>query len=127
MMVSGGVVPRVDCAGCVGACCRAGLTIDLSDQEAVQLQAVGTQIEVASRHGHEPHIRRGETRYDLVSDCGNLVTDVDGRAAYCGDYDNRPKACRRFPVGQYVCLSLRNEQGIDEPVIFETYKRNTQS
>jgi Fe-S-cluster containining protein len=43
----------------------------------------------------------GRTYYELIGDCASLQADGS-----CGDYDDRPRACRKFPVGGYYCQLL---------------------
>jgi len=51
---------------------------------------------------------QGEGYYSMNGKCGNW--QEDGR---CGDYENRPKICRAFPVGQQACKGFRERAGVD--------------
>lgn len=114
--------PNIDCAKCPSACCREGMTLPLSAEEADYLSAAGTELE-AVEVSRKDRRRRGlgkQTFYALKSDCGNLVIDDTGNTS-CGAFDNespfRPKICGEFVMGGFACASLqiyRQRSGEDE-------------
>lgn len=105
---------QVSCATCIGACCTAGMVLNLSGPEADYLRAQGTELEA---YGPEPgffarKLGRGMQQQRLATDCGNL--QEDGR---CGDYENRPQACREFVAARSGCLLVRASKGkVDLPM-----------
>lgn len=108
----------MDCTGC-SACCRAGIAIPLSKDEAHQLADAGTDmIELQRRENRDYKPGRGRKFYILISDCANL--DAGGQ---CLIYDEKPRACNEFEVGGFVCSQLRHREGIDSvPVAIPTLK-----
>ena len=114
--------PAIDCTKCPSVCCREGMTLPLSAEEADLLAAAGTELEPVTLSRIE-RWRRGlgsQAFFTFKSDCGNLVTDNKGNAL-CGVFEAespvRPKACGEFVMGGYACATVqlyRQRKGEDE-------------
>jgi Fe-S-cluster containining protein len=105
----------VNCASCIGACCRAGMVLELDSQEARSLEEAGTVMHQATPANLVSRtIGRYKTRgnrtslYKLDSDCGNLDPDNN----QCNAYEGRPVACRALVVGGLRCQVARNTRGL---------------
>lgn len=119
------------CNNCVGACCRAGTAIELTEREAYEnrhqmtlsrlvearrrQQQVIIQAEGFDADGRRVavptlmRISRDHGLYALTEDCGHLTDDNR-----CGIYENRPQACRNYEVGSAACLGARQAAGLTE-------------
>lgn len=117
-----GVDPDIDCGKCPSACCREGMTLPLSAEEAAHLAAVGTELEPVKLSRME-RWRKGlgnQAFFNLKSDCGNLATNDEGHT-FCGVFEAespvRPKVCGEFVMGGYACAGVqlyRQKNGEDE-------------
>lgn len=100
---------EVSCSACTSICCRANTAIPLTEKEAAQLTAAGSELRLMDKsecEGNKPG--RGRAFYEHMTDCGNL----DQETGLCGDYDNRPDACREFSVGEFACEMMRMRRGV---------------
>ncbi len=101
----GGVDSEVSCSKCPSACCRAGVVLKLSVEEARTLREAGTELEKL------PNGNRwlGRKSYLLASTCGNLVIDPETGATSCKIWDTEkyPRVCRDFPMGGYWCVVIQ--------------------
>lgn len=98
---------QVSCHNCVGACCKRGMVLSLGAAEADQLRDAGTVISPFTRSPGDPRAGWRRKLYRLDSDCGNLQDDNS-----CGDYDNRPRACRELPERSPGCIVARDARGL---------------
>lgn len=124
----------VACENCVGACCRAGAGIQMTENEVydnrrkMNLERVvkarnypqsflieaegfdesGKKVPVMTQM--ELPARHG--LYLLKEDCGHLTDENQ-----CGIYEDRarPKACGNYPVGSAACLGARQAAGLIDP------------
>lgn len=105
----GGADKDISCQKCPSACCRAGMAIPLNRQEAHTLEDAGTDIREVSKREHPPRAGLGRKFFQLMSDCGNLVTDPSSGETSCAIWreDNYPKACARFKEGGYNCVDTQ--------------------
>ena len=133
----------ISCQNCVAACCKGGLIVSLTMEEAsFMLRGGNTLTTVAQPVGHnrddviypvsydldglgrktwlveserpyEP-LPAGFGRYILEGSCKYLV-GTEGGIELCGVYEQRPKVCQDFMVGGEKCQILRVRQGVDMP------------
>ena len=106
----------VGCGNCVGACCRAGTVLKLSDAEAAQLRLAGTSLTLyetqAKKRLFSLFTKKTDRRNHVMkTDCGNLQEDNS-----CGDYANRPENCRTLQAGDPGCIVFRDRQGLPDTV-----------
>lgn len=123
----------VSCQNCVGACCKAGTAIQLTEREAyenkrkmsleriVKARRYPQQIVIQAEGFDESGkripvptpmtITRDHGLYSLMEDCGHLTPDNK-----CEIYDSpqRPQACRNYEVGSTACLGARQAAGLIE-------------
>ena len=87
------------------------MIIPLSADEYHQLRLAGTKFSgLFTVFSTILSLAEGKTNvsdYFMKGPCGNLVTDQTGNQ-YCGDYENRPQACRNTKEGGKTCDSLRS-------------------
>jgi len=124
----------VACQNCVGACCRAGAALQMTEHEAymnkreMALERVVkarkyTQTVIFDAEGFDESGRRIPVKtpmvigldyglYLLTEDCGHLTEDNR-----CGIYDspNRPRVCGEYEVGAAACLAARQAFGVETP------------
>lgn len=106
---------RVDlgfCGSCIGACCMAGSTMELSRKEAAYMESRGTEL----KHVQNPYgVKQKKELYELQTDCANL----DPATRACTDYDKRPGICRDFKAGSALCKDMRQgmQQRIDQGIV----------
>lgn len=99
----------VSCSSCTSVCCRANTALPLTEDEATYLTAAGStlrRMDKSEYEGNKPG--RGRAFYEQTSDCGNLDQDT----GLCGDYVNRPSACREFAAGEFACEAMRLRRGV---------------
>jgi hypothetical protein len=94
-----------DCGGC-GACCHRGFdVVDVSLREPF-----------AQRHPELIVIQQPSGRGVVPRPAGNCVAlrgTGNAEAPFrCAYYEERPKSCRDFPVGEDACLIARKRAGI---------------
>ena len=121
----------ISCENCIAACCRAGASLAMTQDEvyrnrrnmnleivvkpkryaqAVNLPAeqvdkvTGARVKVPERIP----VKSNYGFYLLLSDCGNLTPD-----SRCAVYDQRPQACREYELGSEACLNARAVFGLD--------------
>lgn len=112
-----GVDAQLSCAMCPSACCREGMIVPLTPDEANMMQSSGTEITQLDGRKNSKMAGKGREMYRLDSDCGNLQTSPDG-AMSCRVYETSeyPQACREFTMGSYACAlvqELRVRSGED--------------
>ena len=99
----------VSCSSCDALCCRANTAIPLTEDEAAQLTAAGSDLRRMDRSEYgRNRPGRGRSFYEQQTDCGNL----DQATGLCKNYGNRPGACREFALGEYMCEAMRVHSGI---------------
>lgn len=59
---------EVSCRNCVGACCRRGVVLRLTKEEAEFLEQGGSDLEVITEPAQD---KKGQ--YETFSDCGYLI------------------------------------------------------
>ena len=116
-------VKHVSCGDCIGACCRGGMILPLTDVEARHLADNGTKLIRVStalgffrgRFGKSS----GSSEYLLDEDC----TFYNQQTNECEAFDSpeRPRVCSDFPVGGEVCRSERMHEGVDTPGDYGDY------
>lgn len=112
---------EINCTNCVAACCRAGMSIEMSKKERAEHEGfMKTRTTVEPQpYGRMMPTRSPSTQqmtigivnpfhgfYLLMEDCGRL----DGNL--CSVYTDRPKACRAFEMGGPGCLAARKKAGL---------------
>lgn len=104
----------VSCGDCVSACCRQGVIMPLSQDEASFMRETGTELEPHAAPAIDGKFSRKERRlkfayYQMASDCGNLEIPEDGGPGVCSAFDNpeRPVICGEFKTGSFCCRALR--------------------
>ncbi len=119
----------VSCGNCIGACCRQGLTLSLSQEEADFLEGSGTEmVEYPGSLAHKIAVRLGAHRlYTLQTDCGNLEINLDSGQALCAAYEDsrRPEICAKFEAGSAACRIIRVAKGVDSPAELARYDAAT--
>lgn len=123
-------VDTVTCQNCA-ACCKTGMAIDLTDENANFLRSTGTELELIEK----PKRRRillgvtlsktpAETTatYRLNTNCSQLTED--GKCAVIDD-DSRPSACGKFVVGGAICHDVRLEERVESPDAYMQYIQAT--
>jgi|SRR6185437_1784015 len=100
---------EVACSACTSICCRGNTAIPLTEAEAAQLTAAGSDLRRMDKREYERNNPgRGRVFFEQMTDCGNL----DQETGLCSDYGNRPSACREFAVGEFACESMRIRRGV---------------
>ncbi|MBD0426320.1 YkgJ family cysteine cluster protein [Aquisalinus flavus] len=97
------MTPEIDCTRC-GACCFS------SNPHYVQILPQDAGREISPLTVHEANGRQYLNMDIRCGHCALLTLTVDGRLA-CGDYDNRPEACRAFRAGSFECQMARKHRG----------------
>lgn len=119
---------------CIGACCTAGIQLDLNEVNANTLRAGGTLLELMDT---EPKLRiklgtallevERVNRYRLLTDCGYLEPHPDPLLGMkiCKLFDNseRPEICPSFTAGSRGCRDIRFSRKVDS---FDDYVRYIQ-
>ncbi|NHK29618.1 YkgJ family cysteine cluster protein [Parvularcula flava] len=93
----------IDCTRC-GACCFS------SNPHYVQILPHDAGRAISPLNVHEAN---GAQYLNMDITCGHcalLTLTADGRLA-CGDYDNRPEACRAFRAGSFECQMAKKHRG----------------
>ncbi|MGE5042012.1 MAG: YkgJ family cysteine cluster protein [Candidatus Levyibacteriota bacterium] len=122
----------ISCNSCVGACCRKGMLIELSQAEEIFLRQGGTRLaglykageraDWAAKNAGETspnirtqslinnlsHLAPGNGLYLLLTDCGYL----DKNTAKCTEYRNRTAPCRAFQSGSAECIKTRSYRSV---------------
>lgn len=82
--------------------------MELTSEEADQLQSAGTGIEHIdiSAWDKRRKVQNGTQYYALTTDCGNLNQET----YQCEDYANRPAICRDFSPGTVICRNMLDKQ-----------------
>lgn len=109
----GGVDANISCDKCPSACCRAGVSIPLTKNEALTLKNAGTELRLLAREelkGRRAGI--GKKVYELMSNCGNLLIDEDTGKSSCTIHNqpNYPNACGEFLMGGYQCAKIQQRR-----------------
>ncbi len=94
------------CANCPAACCR-DMIIHLRRNEVKDLRKAGTKFGISLQTLLSNMIDSvpNSRAYAMKGPCGNLRAEAG--VEYCGDYPNRPEACRNFKMGGRACDVLR--------------------
>ena len=126
--------PEISCDNCFNsACCKGPMWIDLTiDEASFMLKGGNKLITIDSPKDHDREVAtpvvmstkngkayalpdvvpKGMGRYVMSNDCAYLQTDESGNS-FCGAYDERPFACRKFPVAEEGCVKFRQIFGVD--------------
>lgn len=92
------------CNGCTSACCRAGVTLQLTRREARQMVRAGGELKKLPRsEWPAERIPLAGAMYTFMEDCVNL----DAETGECANYEERPYACRAFTAENAVCETMR--------------------
>lgn len=126
------------CMNCSAACCRSGVVMALNSSESEYFLNSGVSFEL-----HNSSIKRGiigrvkdkifnrevKINYILTEDCKFIEYDWTVGALICSIYksENRPNICDSFKAGEYGCMSIRANSGIDSAEVFVEWKNNTQT
>jgi len=93
----------IDCTRC-GACCFS------SNHHYVQILPQDAGRAISPFNVHEANDRQYLNMDISCGHCALLTLTIDGRLT-CGDYDNRPEACRAFRAGSYECQMAKKHRG----------------
>jgi hypothetical protein len=133
------ILRNVNCSTCTAACCRKGVAMQLSPEEAETMRLGGAELVQRDDAGQSSKFRRvvtmlrlylpQDTYYRLETDCGYLVEDPSTGQLLCSIYGEgyRPRTCNDFKAGSFDCLFIRNEVGIDHPNVLQQYDAQTRS
>lgn len=102
------------CKGCVGACCRQGMNIHMTREEADFMAEAGSGIRPLVLPNYEKPAERGV--FKLITDCGNLILKEGWLQCAAHEDPRRPQACREFAVGSVACDNVRQFRGIAKPL-----------
>lgn len=95
---------HIFCDDCAALCCRAGVSIVLSESEAEFLKSAGTDLQREEPKDYEM-LEPGHSFFRLLTDCAY----IDPVSTKCTVWDStqRPRACDTFAPGNQECRVLR--------------------
>lgn len=119
--------PPIDCANCVGACCRNMRFENISAEDIAVLSGENQPIEVPNQmelSAMQEELQfmpsgvyftrksNGEYTALLAGKCPQLESNN-----ICGVHESPklPEACRNLPMGGLECENLRRRAGLDKP------------
>lgn len=98
------------CSGCVGACCRQGMRVELNRAEADFISEGGGGLRsIVPVPLDQPEIRGV---FVLTTDCGYLQKKDGWLQCSAHENPNRPRACLEFAAGSVACNNARLPRGI---------------
>lgn len=105
-----------DCQSC-GACCVAGSYdsnngyVGLDDKDTQRLLSLPVVAPHVQKRDDGYGYRLGTKPYENTRACAAFEGTVAG-VCQCSIYEDRPKRCRTFDVGNHWCLIYRKKAGL---------------